>query len=362
MKKVLFIGSYAVSLNVSIAEVELIKGLASKGLEITVLSSFSDETRAVLEKDNIELIDTKLPKGIDRKFINKLETLYLENQYDLIHCYHNRILRNVIMAIKKHPVKLVTYLGLDSVHWYDPLAYMTFLNKRVDTIICNSKYVLNHFKKQVWGKQKEKAILIYKGYNIDWFQDVKAFDYTSIGIPKNSLIVCLAGTYMKRKGINFFIDSAKYMAKDIPIHYVIMGSNTDSAIVKNMVSQTSSSVNFHLLGYRTDVKSLIKGADIYVQPSLREGFGRSLSEAACLAKPTITTPTGGFKEMVTHKVSGMIIPIKDAKKIAEAINYLAYDKDLRQKMGKAAQQAIKENFNIQTTIEKTYQLYVELLK
>ncbi len=361
MKKVLFIGVYSVSLNVSIAEIELIRGLSAKGLKITVLSSFSDDTRELLNKDGIEMIETTIPKGIDQLFIKQLQDLYQKNQYDIIHCYHNRILRNVIIAIKKYPVKLVTYLGLDSVHWHDPLAYMTYLNKRVDTVICNSKYVLDHFKKQLWGKQKEKAVLIYKGYDLEWFKDVKAFDYENIGIPKNSLIVSLAGTYMKRKGINYFIDSAKHLHSDIPIHYVIMGSNTDGEIVKKMIAKSPLSNRFHLLGYRTDVKSLIKGSDIYVQPSLREGFGRSLSEAASLATPVILTPTGGFKELVKHKESGIIIPIKNAKKIAEAIEYLAYDKDLRIKMGETAQKAIKEKFNIKKTVEDTYQLYSRLL-
>lgn len=361
MKKVLFIGVYSVSLNVSIAEVELIRGLHAKGINITVLSNFSDETRKLFEKDGIEMIETNIPKGIDRDFIQQLQKLYLENNYDIIHCYHNRILRNVIIAIKKYPVKLVTYLGLDSVHWHDPLAYMTYLNKRVDAVICNSKYVLDHFKKQLWGKQKEKGILIYKGYDLSWFKDVKAFDYKQIGITENSLIVSLAGTYMKRKGINYLIESAKYLPKDIPIHFVIMGSNTDGSIVKNMVSKSPLADKFHLLGYRTDVKSLLKGSDIYIQPSLREGFGRSLSEAASLAIPSIFTPTGGFKELVTHKESGMIIPIKNAKKIAEAITYLAYDKALRIQMGKKAQEAIAKNFNIQTTIEETYDLYSKLI-
>lgn len=361
MKKVLFIGKYGVSLNVYMAELELIKGLSKKGVDITVLSHFSDEYRKLFDKSGIKMVETKIPAKIDRNFINLVQELYEQNEYDIIHCYHNTFLRNVILAVKNYPVKLVTYLGLNSVHWHDPLAYMTFLNKRVDTVICNSKYVLNHLKKQLWGKRKEKAVLIYKGYDLKWFDDVPDFDFTSIGIPKNSLVVSLAGVYMKRKGMNYLIDSAKYLPKDISVHFVLIGRQTDSDIVKNMVAASHFSDRFHLLGYRKDVRSLIKSSDIYVQSSLQEGFGRALSEAASLATPVVCTDTGGFIELVSHKKSGMIIPIKDAKKIAESIEYLAYDKNLRVKMGKAAQNAIKENFNIQTTIEETYKLYTKLI-
>ena len=151
------------------------------------------------------------------------------------------------------------------------------------------------------------------------------------------------------------------LPKDISVHFVLIGRQTDSDIVKNMVAASPFSDRFHLLGYRKDVRSLIKSSDIYVQSSLQEGFGRALSEAASLATPVVCTDTGGFVELVSHKKSGMIIPIKDAKKIAKSIEYLAYDKDLRVKMGKAAQNAIKENFNIQTTIEETYKLYSKLI-
>jgi len=361
MKKVLFIGKYGVSLNVYMAELELIKGLAKKGVDITVLSHFSDESRKLFGEAGIKMVETNIPSKIDRDFINLVQELYIQNKYDLIHCYHNTFLRNVILAIKKYPVKLVTYLGLNSVHWHDPLAYMTFLNKRVDAVICNSYYVLDHLKKQLWGKNKEKAVLIYKGYDLKWFENTPDFDFNTIGVPEKSLTISLAGAYMKRKGMNYFIDSAKYLPKDISVHFILIGRQTDSAIVKKMVANSPFSSQFHLLGYRKDVRSIIKGSDIYVQSSLQEGFGRALSEAASLATPVICTDTGGFVEMITHKESGMIIPIKNAKKIAESIEYLAYDKDLRVQMGKKAQAAIAANFNIQTTIDETYQLYTKLI-
>jgi len=83
-------------------------------------------------------------------------------------------------------------------YWHDLSSYLTYLNPRVDKIICNSIYVFNHVKKQLFKKNKNKAVKIYKGYDPNWFESVKPFDYSSLGISKNSMIVTLAGTNTKK--------------------------------------------------------------------------------------------------------------------------------------------------------------------
>jgi glycosyltransferase involved in cell wall biosynthesis len=360
MAKVLFIGNYGVSLNVNIAEVELMIGLKKKGVEIEVLSDFSKEIEEILNKEEITTHSIKLPNKIDRKFISKVKQLQADNDYDIIHCYHNRILRNVVIAVKKNSVKLITYLGLSSVYWHDPFAHLSFLHARVDKIICNSKFVLNHLKKQLWGKNKKKAVLIYKGYDPSWFKEIEPFDLTSLNIPPDATIVSIASTFMKRKGINYLVESINFLPESINVHYILMGTNTDNEKVKKWVLNTGFQDRFHLLGYREDVKSIIKASDIYVQSSLKEGFGRSLSEAVSMGIPVITTDTGGFAEILEHKKSGMIIPIKSAKAIADSILYLK-NKETRKAIGKEGKKILNRDITLQNTIEETYKLYHTVL-
>ena len=76
---------------------------------------------------------------------------------------------NGLPVIKNSSIKSVIYFGSASLHWYDPSSYLTYLNSNIDAIICNSQFVYEHVKNQLFGKRKEKVVRIYKGYNPDWF-------------------------------------------------------------------------------------------------------------------------------------------------------------------------------------------------
>ncbi len=359
--KVLFIGQYDVSLNISIAELELICGLSQKpDITIDVYAPFNTESLRLLNDSGVDTITGKLPEGFDLQFVETIKKIQADHKYDIIHCYHSRILRHVIFAIKRTPVKLVTYLGAMSVHWHDPTAYFSFLHPRVDAVICNSKRVLTHFKKQFFGKSKTKAHLIYKGYSTAWFDDVTAIDRVSLNIPDKALMVTLAGTYSKVKGIEYFIKSQQYLPKDLSVFYVIMGHGTDSKTLKDLVLQMPFPDRIQLLGYREDAKRIVKASDIYAQTSLKEGFGRSLSEAVSMAKPVIITRTVGFSEVIEPEVSGLVIPPKQPRAIADAIVKLK-NETFRQQMGSKAKTYFEQHFNSQNTIDKTYQLYQNLI-
>ena len=111
------------------------------------------------------------------------------------------------------------------------------------------------------------------------------------------------------------------------------------------------------LGAVADVRPVIAQADVVVLPSYREGTPRALLEAAAMGKPLITTDTVGCREVVEEGVNGLLVPVKDARALAQAMVRLINEPALRERMGKAGRHKVEREFAEGLVLEKILQAY-----
>ncbi len=351
------------NLNAQIAQVALFLGLKKKGISIFLIGPIANDVRDYIlsQDENATFLNIFPKKKIDKDYQQQFSELITKYTIDLVHFITGKAARSGLIALRKHPkVKTVIYFGSVSLHWYDPSSYLTYLNPRIDAIIGNSNFVYNHVKKQLFGKHKQKAIRIFKGYSSEWFSDVKPFDYKQIGIPKDAIIVCSIGNHRKVKGTKYFLESSNYLESDQEIHYVLIGENTDAEHLSKIKLNSRIANRIHVLGKRNDVPDLLAGCDMYVQTSLSEGFGRAISEAMSIGKPVIMTNAGGCTELIDEN-SGIVVPLKDSKGIGKAISKLANSRELCSKMGINAKERILNVYSIERTVNETLSLYQKLL-
>ena len=352
------------NLNSQIAQLSLYLGLKNKGVHIYLMGELTNEVESYLKANDASFEFDKIypSKRFDKKYQEDFTDVIVSKKIDLVHFVSGKACKNGMIALKKHPkVKTVVYYGSVSLHWYDPTSYLNYLHPRINALIGNSNYVYEHAKKQFFGKQKEKAVRIFKGYSSDWYKDVTPFDYSQLNIPKNSIVVCSIGNHRKVKGTKYFLESSNYLNTTKDVHYILIGHNTDADFLTQIKDNSSIADKIHVLGQRNDVPSLLAGADMYVQTSLSEGFGRAISEAMSIGKPIVMTNAGGCTELIDEN-SGIVVPLKDAKAIGGAITKLVNDDALRTKMGANAKQRIDTVFSIERTVNETYALYKKLLK
>ena len=115
-------------------------------------------------------------------------------------------------------------------------------------------------------------------------------------------------------------------------------------------------------GHQEDVRQLLRASDIFVLPSIRdEAFSRSLLEAMALGRPVIATTCGGSSEAFEEGSSGFMVPPADSVALAEKLALLAARKDLRHRIGRAARRRVEASFGIDQNIERTVQVYEEVL-
>ncbi len=251
------------------AQLELFYGLQKKGLNIFLLGELSENVISFLNDKNLPYYNIYPNSKIDRNYIKEFQKIIEKHTINIVHFVDGKASRSGLIALKKYPtIKITTYYGSVSLHWYDPSAYLTYLHPRINAIIGNSNYVYTHIKKQLFGKSKQKVVRIFKGYNPDWFKDILPLNFESIGIPKDVIIVCSVGNHRKIKGTNFFLESSNFLETKKEVHYVLIGHNTDASHLTKIAKNSKITDRIHFLGSKTNVIFLIKNADIYAQTSI----------------------------------------------------------------------------------------------
>ena len=113
----------------------------------------------------------------------------------------------------------------------------------------------------------------------------------------------------------------------------------------------------YFLGDRDDVKALLPGFDIFVLPSLTEGYSISLLEACASALPIVATDVGGNAEIVRQGVNGTLVAPRKAEAMANAIIALAGDEKLRLRMGMRGRKWVLDNGTIEIMAQRYLKLY-----
>ncbi len=177
--------------------------------------------------------------------------------------------------------------------------------------------------------------------------------------------VVLAARLLWDKGIAEYAEAARQLkAKGLPIRFLLAGApdpGNPAAIAQATLDGWQAEGLIELLGQVSDMAALFAAVDMVVLPSYREGLPKSLIEAAACALPLVTTDVPGCREVVTHEVDGLLVPVKDAKALASAIERLHLDPAWARELGLAARARALREFDEKIVIGKTLAVYRELL-
>jgi len=267
---------------------------------------------------------------------------------DIIH-YHMPFIFGVIahfIARPKYKKLVVTYhsdiIDYDKImlpFW--PL-YKLFLAK-TDSIHILSPNILDSSK--FLQKYKDKCTVVPYGINLD---SVKADEAKTKEIKnkyKDKKILFSMGRLVSYKGFKYAIDAIKYVKGDIV--YIIGGNGPLEKELQQQIDDNNLSDKIKLLGRIPNeyVNSYYQACDIYLFPSIMpsEAFGIVQLEAMVCEKPVINTNLGtGVNYVSVHNLTGLTVEPENSKQLADAINLLISDEDLRIKFGKNAKKRVKK--------------------
>ncbi len=159
------------------------------------------------------------------------------------------------------------------------------------------------------------------------------------------------------KGYQQFVDAAKIISKECPeAKFILLGDIDESYpnhVPRDVVEKDAANGVIEYLGYRKDVKDIIKQCDCIVHPTYyNEGLSRVLMEALAMCKPIITTDIPGCQETVDDGVNGFLCIPQDTKSLIDAIKkFLRTSSAVRNEMGLAGRRKAEEEFDIKDVIK-----------
>src|SRR5512133_680646 len=359
--KVLFLSDISRAPFTSVADRMLVRGLKEKGVDITVVTPRKVPETEELEHEGIKVEYLPLEKKITRRGIAALRKILKEDNFDLMHFTYSKAVTNGLAAARGLRIKCVAYYGSLSLHWHDPSAWLSFLNPRIDSIICASDAVEAHVKKQLPARRRNRTVRIYRGYDPSWFEGIVPVSRGSIGVLESDFLVCSVGNLRKVKGIQFLIKAVGLLPPDMPVRVLMVGSGPNTEDTSTLTEGTGRPERFILQGHVPLSPAYVAPCDLYIQPSLSEGLGRAISEAMCLAKPVIVTDGGGAREFFAQGDNGFVIKKGSPEAIAAAITDCYKNRDSLGLIGIKARESMLNEFNVKHPVSMTYDVYRELL-
>jgi glycosyltransferase involved in cell wall biosynthesis len=197
--------------------------------------------------------------------------------------------------------------------------------------------------------------------------DVKKFSIkknnslkNELGLTETTQIIAQIGSLIPVKGAEVFVEAAETVLSsksNKELAFILVGSGVDeyTEVIKNKIANSPFSHHFFLLGQRQNIPEIMNEIDILAITSESEGFSRVAIEAMAAGKPVVATRCGGPEEIILDHETGFLVPVGDAKAIAERLILLIDNSGLASQMGKEGRQRVKEHFSMDkyiSSIEK----------
>ena len=214
----------------------------------------------------------------------------------------------------------------------------------------------------------EQYITAYSAIDEDDFlaplpqQQLKEFRQKYL-VPEDAVILVAVARLFKLKGHEYIIESAKQLSQRFPnAVWLFVGNGNLAEHFKILVRHwgLAQKIKFTGLLPPSQIPMAIQASDILVHCSLREGLARTLPQAMLCGKPAISFDIDGAREVVNDSTGRLIEP-KNIEQLTKACAELITDKELRERLGAAGRESVKQKFAPETMVDVIEKVYKRVL-
>jgi len=251
---------------------------------------------------------------------------------------------------------------------------VSLYEKMEKAIFINAKYchaISKHLENHLLKYGLKKTIVIPNGVDTKKFvPDPDKFSTRKkLGFDTKNLIVCVSRLEHKN-GTHDLIEAAHILneqktkdGKQRDFKIIVLGSGSQREKLQEMIEKFALKDKVFLLGsiLYSEVPKHVAAGDIFIRPSLAEGFGNVFVEAMAAGAAVIGTPVGGIPDFLKDNVNGLFCEPGNPKDIAEKIEKLMSDKNLAQKLITNGIKTAREEYDWTGIAKRVRDLYGEIL-
>jgi glycosyltransferase involved in cell wall biosynthesis len=207
-------------------------------------------------------------------------------------------------------------------------------------------------------KLKQTHLILGTGVNVEKFRPSKK--------ENNIPLVLFSSRLLSTKGLLEFVEAAQRLKqKGLKAHFAIAGTpdpGNPASISQEQIDAWKLEGTVDVWGWQNDMPDTLAKTDIFCLPSYREGVPSALLEACASGLPIVTTDVPGCRDVVKNNLNGLLVPPRDSQALANALEKLLVDKDLRGNMGDIGRQYAVEKFSLDKIIKQTLTIYQKALE
>ena len=300
-----------------------------------------------------------------RSFLS-LYKLFKEEDFTIIHTHSSKagLLARLAAVLNKTPIVIHTIHGFafnDFMNIFKKNFFIyleKLLAKWTDVLIT----VSNLNKKKIIDlniAQENKIKNIYSGIDLSLFTNKKNDDFRKeLNLQNNHLLLGSVGRLSDQKDPITMIEALGIISKPFPnAHLALVGDGELKGKILEKIDQLKLDGKVHLTGNKNNPWSVYHSMDLFIMSSIYEGLGRSITEALSCGVPVVCTDVEGVPEIVRHNITGILVPPKEANKLADGIIRTLNDMETAKKMAEEGRRFVKDNFDVNKMVNDIDSLY-----
>jgi glycosyltransferase involved in cell wall biosynthesis len=245
-----------------------------------------------------------------------------------------------------------------------------YLASFVDTFIYISKAVEQLYRDL--GIPASKGQVVFSPIRVEAFGQTNGVAElrAEFGMADGNRLISNVGRLDWWKGLDYFLQAmAEVIASQPEVKALIVGAPDPTPAsqayyekLKRIVIDLQLSEHVIFTGFRTDIPRIMAASDIVVHSASEpEPFGRVVVEAMASGRPVVATAAGGVLDIVEDRVTGLLVPPKNAALMAKAIRQLLHNREQAEAIGQRAQQRAKERFSVERHVTVVQRIYQQVL-
>jgi colanic acid/amylovoran biosynthesis glycosyltransferase len=285
--------------------------------------------------------------------------------------------------------------GVDHIHSHFALNSATVamvIARLLDIPFSFTAHANDIFRDPILLKQKIQAarfIIVISEYNREYLYDIAPQPETArkmhivrYGVDvhhfspsgrrtQNERPVVLAVSRLaEKKGLSYLIKACKRLVDaKYDFRCLVVGGGPQEPLLRQLISKNNlaSYVSLEGVVFQEHLRVYLEQADVFVLPCIvaadgdRDGIPNTLIEAMAMGIPALSTKVSGIPELIEHERTGLLVPEKDERALAEALGRLLDDEPLRLRLGRAGRQRVEQSYALDRNVEKLKAIFEQYL-
>ncbi|HEU4927002.1 MAG TPA: glycosyltransferase family 4 protein [Vicinamibacterales bacterium] len=313
-------------------------------------------------EEGLDLIPLAPRAELDLAAAWRLSRVVKQLKPDIVHAHdpHGVAMASIALSMSTQPrtPRLVASRRVDFHMRQSALSRWKY--RQVECFICASDAIRQIVVSD--GIPRSRTVTVHEGIDLGHVAAApRAELHKELWLPHDAPLVGNVAALVPHKGQRYLVDAAGLVLPKQPdARFIIAGEGELRPQLEHQIRQHHLEKHVILAGFRSDILSLHKAFDIFVMSSVTEGLGTSILDAMACGKPVVGTTAGGIPEVVADGETGLLVPPRDPRALADAITRLLSDRALRERMGAAGVARVRERFSAEIMVKKTLEVYERL--